>query len=158
MRVLQRFNEFLVTVGSWGTIFFMAVIATVVPYEVVGRYVFNRTPGWGEEGALFFMVWFCLISAALAIKEDRHLRVSVIEYFLNEKQLRVLDYINYIIILIFAGCMFWEGIKLTRLTALNIMPGIGIKSSWLFASVPVAGLALIITIIEKLREILCKRT
>ena len=29
MVVLQRFNEFLVKVGSWGTILFMAVIAIV---------------------------------------------------------------------------------------------------------------------------------
>ena len=31
MVVLQRFNEFLVKVGSWGTILFMAVIAIVIP-------------------------------------------------------------------------------------------------------------------------------
>ena len=42
MRVLQRFNEFLVTAGSWGTILFMAVIAVVIPYEVIGRYVFQK--------------------------------------------------------------------------------------------------------------------
>jgi len=130
----------------------------VVSIVVIGRYVFNRTPGWGEEGALLFMVWFCLISASLAIKEERHLRMSVIEYFLNEKQLRFLDYFNHIIMLIFAACMFWEGIKLTQLTALNIMPGLEIKSSWLFASVPVSGVAIAIMIIEKLREYICKRT
>jgi hypothetical protein len=31
MVALQRFNEILVKVGSWGTILFMAVIAIVIP-------------------------------------------------------------------------------------------------------------------------------
>ena len=33
MRALQRFNEFLVAVGSAGTVLFILVIAVVVPYE-----------------------------------------------------------------------------------------------------------------------------
>jgi len=151
------FDTTRILIGAACRIFLMAQVV-VVSIVVVGRYVFTRTPGWGEEGALFFMVWFCLISSALAIKEERHLRMSVIEYFLNAKQLRVLDYINHIVMLVFAACMFWEGIKLTQLTALNVMPGLGIRSSWLFASIPVTGVALIIMIVEKLREYICKRT
>lgn len=156
--MLDKFFDSMRTViGGVCRIFLLAQVV-IVSIVVVGRYVFNKTPGWGEEGALLFMVWFCLISSALALKEERHLRVTVIEYFLNAKQLRILDYINHVIMLVFAACMFWEGIKLTQLTALNIMPGLEIRSSWLFASVPVTGAALIIMIIEKLREYLCKRT
>ena len=42
MRALRGFNEFLVKIGSWGTIFFMLVMAVVIPYEVIGRYVFQK--------------------------------------------------------------------------------------------------------------------
>ena len=41
MGALKRFNECLVKMGSWGTILFMAVMAVVIPYEVIGRYVFE---------------------------------------------------------------------------------------------------------------------
>jgi TRAP-type C4-dicarboxylate transport system permease small subunit len=145
------------TIDGFCRVLLMAQVV-VVSIVVIGRYVFNRTPGWGEEGALLFMVWFCLISSSLAIIEERHLRMSIIDYFLSPKQLRILDYFNHTIIFIFAATMFWEGIKLTQLTALNMMPGLGIKSSWLFASIPVAGVAIVIMTIEKFREYICKRT
>ncbi|NTV31847.1 MAG: hypothetical protein HGA50_00975, partial [Deltaproteobacteria bacterium] len=49
MRALKRFNEWLVKLGSWGTILFMAVIAMVIPYEVIGRYVFQKMNIWTGE-------------------------------------------------------------------------------------------------------------
>jgi TRAP-type C4-dicarboxylate transport system permease small subunit len=49
MRALQRFNEFLVAVGSWGTMLFILAIALVIPYEVIGRYVFQKMTIWSGE-------------------------------------------------------------------------------------------------------------
>jgi TRAP-type C4-dicarboxylate transport system permease small subunit len=47
--MLQRLNEILMKMGIWGTILFMAVIAIVIPYEVIDRYVFERMRIWSGE-------------------------------------------------------------------------------------------------------------
>ena len=69
MRVLQRFNEFLVKVGGWGTILFMAVIAIVVPYEVIGRYVFQKMTIWSGEVAIYSLAWASMLGGAVGLKK-----------------------------------------------------------------------------------------
>ena len=125
----------------------------VVSWVVFGRFVLNKTPSWGEEGALLCMVWFCLMSATLAIKDDSHLKITVIDMILPGKVVKFLDHANYVLIFVFALFMLIEGVKLTQLTMLNVMPGLGIKSSWLFAAIPVTGAALILALIDKAREL-----
>jgi len=57
MSALKRFNEWLVKIGSWGTILFIAVIAIVIPYEVIGRYVFQKMNIWTGEVSTYSLVW-----------------------------------------------------------------------------------------------------
>ena len=126
----------------------------IVSVVVFGRFVLNKTPSWGEEGALLCMVWFCLLSATLSIKDDSHLKITVIDMILPEKAVRVLARINNLLVFAFAIFMIDAGIQLTKLTMLNVMPGLGIQSSWLFVSIPVTGAALIVALFDKAREIL----
>jgi TRAP-type C4-dicarboxylate transport system permease small subunit len=128
---------------------FMITQVIVINITVFGRYIFNKTPGWGEPVALLCMVWFCLLSAALVVKDDRHLSVTVIDYILPAGAIKYFNVINDIIISLFALFMIVEGAKLTQLSTLNIIPGLNIKSSWLSASVPVSGAAFLAVLIEK---------
>ncbi len=136
---------------------FLIAQVIIVSYVVFGRYILNKTPGWGEEGALLFMVWFCLISAALAIKTDTHLRVTAIDAILPPKAIRFLDFFNLFIMGCFAIFMIIEGYNITVLSHLNIMPGLRIQSSFLFASVPVAGVSMLIVLIEKAGDLICQK-
>ena len=69
MRALQRFNEFLVKAGSWGTILFMTVIAAVIPYEVIGRYVFQKMTIWSGEVSTYSLVWASMLGGAVGLKK-----------------------------------------------------------------------------------------
>ena len=69
MSALQRFNEFLVKMGSWGTILFMAVIAIVIPYEVIGRYLFERMSIWSGEVSTYSLVWASMLGGAVGLKK-----------------------------------------------------------------------------------------
>ena len=128
---------------------FLIVQVIVIVIGVIGRKIFNKSPGWSEPVALLSMVWFCLLSATLVIKDDRHIRVTVIDYFIPERVKKYVDIFNDIVITAFALFMVIEGVKLTQLSALSIIAGLNIKSSWLFAAVPVAGAAFLIALIEK---------
>ena len=80
MVVLQRFNEILVKVGSWGTILFMAVIAVVIPYEVIGRYVFQRMSIWSGEVSTYSLAWASMLGGAVGLKKGYQVSMtSVVE-------------------------------------------------------------------------------
>jgi len=65
---LQRFNEILKKVGNWGTILFTAVVAIVIPYEVNGRYVFERMSIWSGEVSTYSLAWASMLGGAVGIK------------------------------------------------------------------------------------------
>jgi TRAP-type C4-dicarboxylate transport system permease small subunit len=129
----------------------------IICIVVFGRLVLNKTPGWGEPGALMFMVWFSLMSASLGVLEDEHLRITFTELFLPPALIRFFDIFSLFIILIFSLFMIVYGSKMTELSTLNVMAGLGIKSSWLFASIPAAGVALFLAVVEKVIKELWKK-
>lgn len=50
--------------------------------QVLSRFVFNLSLGWSEEVSRFMFVWLVYISAAMAAKHRRHIRVELIDQFL----------------------------------------------------------------------------
>ena len=132
----------------------LALQVLLVCYVVFMRFAFNNSPPWGEEVALLFMVWFCLLSPPEAVHENRHLAILITQKFLPGNVLRVIDAVNHVLIFFFALFMVVEGYRLTLLTGRNILPGMGVSASILYASVPVAGVILAIASIDRLVEIL----
>lgn len=132
----------------------LAVQVVLVCYIVFMRFALNDSPPWGEELALLMMVWFCLLSPPEALHEGRHLCISLIDKILPSSALRIVDTLNHTLVLVFALFMAIEGTRLTLLTQRNILPGMGVPASYLYASVPVAGVLLALASINRIVEIL----
>lgn len=130
----------------------------LVSWVAFSRYILKRTPAWGENSALLCMVWFCLLSATLAIKDDSHLRMTLIDNFVSPRVVRALDIFGLVMIGAFGLFMFIGGIGLTKLTNRNIMTGLGIPSGILYASIPVSGVAFFIAALDRGRDLLWPRT
>lgn len=122
----------------------------IISYVVFGRFVLNSTPAWGEESALLCMVWFSLLSSVLAFKEERHLKVCIADFIFPPKVVKYFDIFAFAGIIIFSIFLLLTGIDITKLTAGNTMTGMRIKSSWLYLSVPVTGVMMLLIIIEKI--------
>lgn len=129
------------------------IVTTIV---VGGRYIFNSTPGWGEELSLVFMVYFCLCSACLPVRNDEHLRMTLIEKIVPKKAVQVMDIIGYVCMFLFGLFMLTSGIDLVQLGARSKMPGLLVSRAWIYAAVPVAGISICISMIEKV-VLLCQK-
>ncbi len=132
----------------------LASQVVIICYVVFARFVLNNSPSWGEELSLTIMVWFCLLSPAEALHENRHLAITLRQAFLPSPAIRIIDAINHVLILVFATFMIVSGAGLAELTLRNIMPGMGISASYLYASVPVSGALLALASIDRIIEIL----
>jgi TRAP-type C4-dicarboxylate transport system permease small subunit len=120
----------------------------IVSWVVFSRYFLHKTPAWGEEGALLCMVWFGFLSMALGVRDDLHLRITILDQFLSDKTKNFLNWISRILIIGFAIFMITEGIKMSKVATGNYMPGIKLNSAFLYAAVPLAGIAMIYYIIQ----------
>ncbi len=136
MRVLQRFNEFLVTAGSWGTILFMAVIAVVIPYEVVGRYVFQKMTIWSGEVSTYSLVWASMLGGAVGLKKGYTINMAAVVEAVPPAVANAMKLVSYLCALFFFGTMFGYGLFQTIYNANQTSPAIGLVMSIPYAALP----------------------
>lgn len=136
---MKKIFEVLYEINEKICMILLACMVVVVSYVVFGRYVLRSTPRWGEELALMLMVWIGLLSSTLALRDDRHLRMTIIDLLFPAKFLRRLEVFNRILILVFAVIMIIQGIRITEIGMLNRLSGLGISSAWFYISAPIAG-------------------
>jgi TRAP-type C4-dicarboxylate transport system permease small subunit len=144
-------------VESLSVLFVVGMVVTVC-YIVLARYVLRNAPRWGEEVALECMVWFSLLSASLAIWDDRHIRVRAWDMLLSKKALRILDLVAHLILFGIIVLIFYYSIPLLKVVAPSKMSGTGISYVYLYGALPVSSVFMLIATIERLGEIFdCKR-
>lgn len=85
----------------------------ITAYVVFMRFVMSKTPRWGEQSILLCMVYMAMISASLAIRTDKHLRVVMIRYVfparMREKVMGVLHGLSEMCIFLFSLFMIVYG-------------------------------------------------
>jgi TRAP-type C4-dicarboxylate transport system permease small subunit len=136
MRALQAFNEFLLKLGNWGTILFMAVIAIVIPYEVIGRYVFQKMTIWSGEVSTYSLAWASMMGGAVGLKKGYQVKMDSVVDSVPPGVARVLKFIAYGCSLFFFGAMFWFGLYQTIYNWKQTSPAIGLIMSFPYASLP----------------------
>ena len=136
MRALQRFNEFLVAVGSWGTMLFILVIALVIPYEVIGRYVFQKMTIWSGEVSTYSLVWASMLGGAVGLKKGYAINVAVVVEAVPPAVAKALKFVGYLYALFFFGALFGYGLFQTIYNANQTSPAIGMVMSVPYAALP----------------------
>ena len=131
----------------------LVALVLIVTWVVFGRYVLGQTPQWGEQLALMLMVWFGLLSASMAIRRGAHLKLAVLDLILPAKYLKPVHWFYIFVAAAFALFLIWSGIKLVELTSANTLSGLNISSAWQYLAVPVSGLAILVQILDKAREL-----
>lgn len=127
-----------------------ALSICVTSYVVFCRYILQFTPRWGEQLILLCMVYMAMISASLAVRKDTHIRVTICDFVLPKPAISFLKAFGHIGIFVFSIFMIWQGVAFCELMTKSIMSGLGIKQSYLYAAVPIAGIAMLLMESEKL--------
>jgi len=82
-------------------------------WAVAGRYIpFITDPSWSEEIVLTFMVYLAVLSAALAIRNGSHIRMTAFDRLLGEKAIALTDILSDLLVMALGIIMLVYGIKL----------------------------------------------
>lgn len=128
------------------------VMVSVIAYTVFMRYALNDTPTWGEGLSTFLMVWLALLGSSLAVRDGRHIRMTVIEYFIPKKAAKILHMTLHLLILLVGIVWIADGLMLYDLFSMSIIGALGISSKWQALALPVSGTALLIMLIARFRR------
>lgn len=149
MRALTRFNEWLVKMGSWGTILFMAVIAMVIPYEVIGRYVFQKMNIWTGEVSTYSLVWASMLGGAVGLKKGYMVSMTSVLDSVTPATARMLKFSMYVLTLGFFGAMFGYGLFQTIYNWKQTSPAIGLIMTFPYAALPLGFLIMFFLTLEE---------
>lgn len=142
---------------QWGCMLCLAGQVLIISYAVAGRFIWNHSPAWAEEISRILMVWMSLLSAALAVKDKSHVRMTVFDKAFGKMGLKIREVVFTAINILFCGVLFWKGIELVRQTHGTKLPGSGLPTSLLYGSVCIGGACMAIMLIYQLGGVLCQR-
>lgn len=129
---------------------FAAFILTVL-YQVIARNYLKISVSWTDEVAMACFVWSVFIGAAVALRKRRHYVVDVFpsRFLIIQRVLRLfgsLACLPVIYVLIVHGNVLVDMGWNRRSVAL------GTPMAYIFAALPVAGIAMLLFSIETIRE------
>ena len=115
---------------------------------------FLKDPSWTEEVVLSLMSYMAVLSAAIAIRHEKHIRMDAFDPFLPKKVLLGLNILSDVVVLLLGWIMLTSGWKYANgLGAFGkyvSMPWL--SKFWMYFPIPLAGFAMIIFEIERLYE------
>lgn len=129
---------------------FAAFILTVL-YQVIARNYLKISVSWTDEVAMACFVWSVFIGAAIALRKRKHYVVDVFpsRYVMIQRSLRLfgsLACLPVIYVLIVNGNVLVDMGWSRRSVSL------GTPMAYIFAAMPVAGIAMLLFSIETIRE------
>lgn len=129
----------------------LGLLAILVGWQVVARYVFHSGQFWAEELALVAMMWAALLGAAGCVWTDSHVRLRIVITMLPAiARLWILTIVDGII-LWFALLTIREGISLVQRTMGGTMSALGIPIGTTYYILP--GAAALMAIFAMVRAV-----
>jgi TRAP-type C4-dicarboxylate transport system permease small subunit len=123
--------------------------------SVIGRFVLViPDPAWSEEIVLILMSYMAVLSAALAIRRNAHIRMTSFDRYLPKKVVKTLDVVADIAVLILGIIMLVIGMQYAlqvgakgRLVSLP-----KVSKFWQYFPIPLAGFFMIVFEIEQVTK------
>jgi len=124
------------------------ILCLSVSVQVVARYIFNVTFGWGEEFPIFIFLWVSFIAAAVAYRDGSHLSVDFIANRFPPKLQKVIFYANLALSLAFMIMLFYFEGQMTISVRQSTFVVIKISKAWCYVGIPLSCLLFMVFIIE----------
>ncbi len=142
---------------------FIAIVSLVIYVFIVALDVFARNVDfvdailWGQEIAMMAFVWSVFSGGAVAYRRREHFKIEVLP--LNLRENIFIKIIVLILALFFSYILLKEGITLA--VKIGMQRGsrpTGIPLIWVFLSIPLAGLSMILFTVERFIDMFFNRT
>jgi TRAP-type C4-dicarboxylate transport system permease small subunit len=140
---LRKLNTILTRIAEAITVLALAVIAIVIPYEVLGRYVLADMPAWSGETATFSLVWLSMMGSAVGFRKGYQISLNSLIDRLPPRSARFVVRSSLILLMAFLLVMIYYGTWQTMINWHQLSPALGIPMALPYAALP-AGFGLML--------------
>ncbi len=138
-------EAFVAQITLWGMVLliFAAGVARLVGSPI----------NWAVDMSTCLFAWSCFLSADIAWRENKLMRVDVFLRLFPQRMQRPLEVLNYVVLVGFFLYLIVFGVILSYTTRVRTFQGIpGFSYTWVTLSVPVGAIFLLLTAIVKIRR------
>ncbi len=152
---LFRFIDFICEIGAYISAILLWIIAVIVTYEVVMRYIFSSPTTWVQETSVYLWMAVGLLGAAYTLKNDGHFSITILVDALSPKNKKRLQITTKCLGLIYSASFIYYGYLQTQLAyeLEDVSTGLMATPLWIpWALVPIGGTLLALQFINKIAE------
>jgi len=120
----------------------IGLMLSIIFIQVVLRYAFHFTFSFSEELARYLFVWTVFLCIPVVAKTGGHMAVGAITERVQGFWLKVCQIAGGLLTLLFSGILFWQGVRMVRLTQFQTSPALGIKMSYVYLAIPLGAAVL----------------
>lgn len=127
-----------------GTLVSLGSMIAVVTLQVFTRFFMDSTPHWTEEAARMLFIYTVAFGTGTGLQNGDFIRLDLIEKYLSPAAERWLDISTDVIVIAFAILLFVGNMHFVRLGMDELSPALQITMGFIFISISIIGLAIII--------------
>ncbi|GAW92808.1 TRAP transporter small permease [Calderihabitans maritimus] len=133
----------------------ISVAALLTFYNVFMRYVFQSPVNWVSEVVRFMVIWGAFIGAAVALRENSHIKVDLLYAVLPRPMKKVVSLFANTVGLMFSLFLIWQGSILVSFVKARgqVSFDVEIPMFLVYLAVPIGGLFLAIRFLERIYKI-----
>lgn len=117
----------------------LLVLVSTLVYQVFGRYVLDKAPGWSEELARFLIVWITLLGSARVLRQNGHIAVSVLVDVLPPAAKGVLLAVRDLAVLFAVYILVAYGLDFALLFGRQLSPAFEVPMTVPYSALPIGG-------------------
>jgi len=157
----MSFTEVNKKLYRWSLTFFdiMAIVTMafeicVITGNVIMRYQFHSSLSWLDEFAGFGLIWLGFVISVRLMDEDEHFHVDVFIRLISGLKLKIILFFNYTVMIIYLAILTYFGSQVCY-RLYFVSPTYTQSFDWfpksiIFIMIPIASLATIVVLINKL--------
>ncbi len=138
-------------------VFAIGLMLSIIFLQVTLRYVFHFTFSFSEELARYLFVWTVFLCIPVVAKAGGHMAVGVVTERIQGFWSKVCLTSGSFLTLLFSTILFWQGVRMVRLTQFQTSPALGIKMSHVYLAIPLGAAMLLLITLEGLFEVFRNR-
>jgi TRAP-type C4-dicarboxylate transport system permease small subunit len=145
-----RFNGWLSRQCLRAAVFGLCLILAAVLTQIFGRYVLNDSPTWTEIFALVVVLYVTCLSAAVGVRDSRHIGMESLLTFMSDEHRRWVEILVFLGMIVFGLSMSWGGTILAHEVWEYMNPGLPISQGWSYVPLGFGGLLIVYFAIEQI--------
>lgn len=119
-----------------------ATFTSLITLEVLSRFVFSFSIFFTNAMARYLLVWFFLLGAGLALRQGAHVGFDMLVQALPRSLRQRIEALAHSVAFLFFALMIWSGVSSLPQAWTEVDSGMGVRSVWGMAAIPV-GFALL---------------